>query len=57
MQFAGAMGRKELNFFALSSQYGEDAPIAIFQWGLTEDLWNVNTSKFRAVWNITSGGQ
>lgn len=51
------MGRKELNFFALSSQYGEDALMEIFQWGLTEDTWNVKTSKFRAVWNISGGGQ
>ena len=34
------LGGGEFNFFALASQYGEDTPVEVFQWGLTEDLGN-----------------
>ena len=51
-----ASGGGEFNFFALSSQYGEDAPAEVFQWGLTEDIGNVSTAKFQAVREILGGG-
>lgn len=43
------LGGAEFNFFALSSQYGEDTPVEVFQWGLTEDLSNLTTPKYEAV--------
>jgi hypothetical protein len=50
-----AAGGGAFNFFALSSQYGEDAPAEVFQWGLTEDLGNTSTAKFQAVRAILAG--
>lgn len=43
------LGGAEYNFFALSSQYGEDTPVAVFQWGLTEDIGNLSTAKYESV--------
>ena len=46
----------EFNFFALASQYGEDTPVEVFQWGLTEDLGDLgNASKYRAVLAMLQG--
>lgn len=47
----------EFNFFALSSQYGQDYPIQRFQWGLTEDVANTSTPKFEAVRQIVGGAR
>ena len=52
----GAAGGGEFNFFALASQYGEDAPAPVYQWGLTEDTHALNTSKLDAVRDILRGG-
>ena len=49
VNWAPVAGDGPFNFFALSSQYGEDVPVPRYQWGLTEDVYNTNTSKFDAV--------
>jgi hypothetical protein len=51
-----ALGGGEFNFFALSSQYGEDTPLAVFQWGLAEDLTRSNASvKYRTMESLAAG--
>ena len=51
------LGGGEFNFFALSSQYGEDTPVPVFQWGLAEDLGSLDTAaKYQAVCELAGGG-
>lgn len=50
-------GDGEYNYFALASQYGEDLPVPRYQWGLTEDVFVTNTSKFNAVRSLLAGSE
>lgn len=56
VNWAPLPGAGEFNFFALASQYGEDAPVPRYQWGLTEDVHDTSTAKFDAVRGLLGGG-